>query len=521
MYDNQKSANLGLILAGFLRGSVTLTWKPFSFELLILAWNRVALTSSPDSLLAVLEAFEPVLNSIDVRTVAVKPMEQDKWQNLVTSVFLSEKTVEEIRKHQEKLPQLCTANLGFFVDAFPYSLSRLQDLVKEKIILRSNGHQTVEKGHIDLHTLGVASFQRSLRGSYQYVLSSSNLTSMPQTEREKLWSIFSNQFRESKRLGRASIHDMAKELLEVDLNDRDRKDFEVGIVIGDFVKIESASFKGSFFELTIKKTPGLKGLQLNLSLIRATDVAWNTLVWRRNVDLRETKGNRKKRFCVTRNSFELDGSTPFDTMNVELIHKPSALTLATTMATAPLRNVVEPLLKTLGAFCPLDEFKMMLLEPVRYGKEPQKTFENAVVWLLSIAGFHSVYLAAKIKANGHEKSFDVLRAVESRFEIGCADIIAYEENEALLLVDCDVGSPDDKKIRKLKATAKFIEKSLSNGKLRIVPVLFSPRDSTELPQEAGVSIVGREAIEGFFKEIAKGNLKKARHSIWYGSFLMF
>jgi hypothetical protein len=474
-------------------------------------------TSSPDDLHSVIKAFEPALKSLDVRIVAVKTCEQDKWQNLITSVFLGGRGVEEVRKGQEMLPQPRTADLAFFVDAFPYSFSALQDLAQEEITLTSYSHQTIQKGRVNLSAMKVGSIQRTLRGSNQYVLSSSNVASTPETERGKLWSVF-NQSREAKRSGYSSIYEMAKELLEIDLNPSDRKDFEVSIVVGDIVKIESVSFKGSRFSLIIKKARGLKGLQLNLLLTRGTAVSWNTCVWRRNVKLEDNYKNSGNRFCVVRRSYDLDDLLPFDTMGIELIHKASALTLSTAWAEVPLRNVVEPFLKTLGAFCPLDEFRKMLLDPVHYGKEPQKTFENAVVWLLSMAGFHTVHVGGKIKADGHEKSFDVLRAVESRAEIGCADIIAYEENEALLLVDCDVGPIDNKKIQSLNATAKFFEKSLNIEKLRIVPLLFSPKDYSELPQQTGMTIVGRDAMESVFREITKGNLKRARNIISTGTF---
>jgi len=57
----------------------------------------------PDDLLPVLKAFSPALKSIDVRTVAVCPASEEHWQNLVTSIFLSDKTVEEIKLEHKKL----------------------------------------------------------------------------------------------------------------------------------------------------------------------------------------------------------------------------------------------------------------------------------------------------------------------------------------------------------------------------------------------------------------------------------
>ena len=58
----------------------------------------------------------------------------------------------------------------------------------------------------------------------------------------------------------------------------------------------------------------------------------------------------------------------------------------------PIANAVDPFLRTLNGFLPLEEFKRMLLEPQICGKKPQDIFENAVAWLLSMAGFTTIHL---------------------------------------------------------------------------------------------------------------------------------
>jgi hypothetical protein len=117
----------------------------------------------------------------------------------------------------------------------------------------------------------------------------------------------------------------------------------------------------------------------------------------------------------------------------------------------------------------------MLFEPQLSG-DPKTVFENATVWLLSLAGFYTVYLGAKTKTTKKKRmdSYDVLRT-EKGYEIGCADILAYEDNKRLLIVDCDIGPLDDKKIQKLIETCDFLKNRGNYGKLEFVPVLFSPR----------------------------------------------
>lgn len=65
--------------------------------------------SITNELYSVFEALKPALRSMDVRTFAVSAPEGD-WQNLVTSVYLTENSVDEVRKQQEKMllrePQL-------------------------------------------------------------------------------------------------------------------------------------------------------------------------------------------------------------------------------------------------------------------------------------------------------------------------------------------------------------------------------------------------------------------------------
>lgn len=57
------------------------------FRKLLKPMEKVA----PDELFPVLEALKPVLKSIDIRTIAVAPPSEGSWQNLVSSVYLTEK----------------------------------------------------------------------------------------------------------------------------------------------------------------------------------------------------------------------------------------------------------------------------------------------------------------------------------------------------------------------------------------------------------------------------------------------
>jgi len=158
----------------------------------------------------------------------------------------------------------------------------------------------------------------------------------------------------------------------------------------------------------------------------------------------------------------------------------------------------------------------MLFEPENYGKNPQQIFENAVTWLLSLAGFETVHLGGQIKKlNGKNESFDKLFA-KSGYHIGSADIIAYEENERILLIDCDIGTVDPKKVQKLAELKKhFREKLKCYEKLPIVPILFSPKDFRKTSPSLDVMIADQTVIKRIFEAVLKGNREQTRSLLYY------
>ena len=157
----------------------------------------------------------------------------------------------------------------------------------------------------------------------------------------------------------------------------------------------------------------------------------------------------------------------------------------------------------------------LLFAPQLYGKQPQKIFENAVNWLLSLAGFQTIYLGFEITTSKGRKKFDSLTAKESGIPIGSTDIIAFEENYRLLLVDCDIGGIDDNKIDKLLGACKRLAESSGFNKFSFVPVLCTPKEC-EVRTKKGVTVVDKLVLEGILEEVAKGNRKEAREKIIIG-----
>lgn len=447
----------------------------------------------PDSLCSVLEAFKVVLKSIDIRTVAVRP-EGGLWKNLITAITISEKTVTEVEKDQKKIPIIRNNEFAIFSLASSLDFSLFEKIKEGKILFETTeGNLEVKVEFKDLLTLK-ASSTGIYHGNFLRAT-----TSALEGDRGKLWDIANNQHREAKRFGYRDIWELFKNTLKIGVSYSEPKDFEVNIP--SFAHIEQASFNGKLFEVRIKKPLNLSGLQLNLSLknrnSQPADILWH-----------ETKQVENNEFV-----FQPYNMIPFDSMEVELIHRDSALVLDSVSVVVPLANAVDPILRTVNGFISLDEVKRMLLEPQNCGEHPDVIFENAIAWLLSIAGFSIIHLGVKVKkVDGKSIQTDRLD-LENNYQVGTADIVAYKESDSLYLIDCDLKGNDTKKIHDLVELQTHFQTAFSEyNQLRIVAVLCSPKDLSEINHE-GLVRFSNYRINQMFEEVMRGNLEKARSTL--------
>ena len=155
----------------------------------------------------------------------------------------------------------------------------------------------------------------------------------------------------------------------------------------------------------------------------------------------------------------------------------------------------------------------MLLEPTKCGDDPSEIFENAVAWLLSMAGFSTIRLGIKVKtAKGICQQTDRLK-LENEYQVGAADIIAYNNIETLYLIDCDLKGNDNKKIQDLIELQKHFQSVFGEYKqLRIVPVLCSPKDLNEIIRE-GLVLFGNYRINQMFEDVMRGHAEQARSTL--------
>lgn len=441
---------------------------------------------------SILVALKPALKSIDIRTVAVKTSLESDWQNLITSVFMTEKTVDEIRKQQEKIPHLRDNNVAFFLKAIPFDYTLIGNIENDREVKFATpfGFNNVQFRKLDLSKFKVSSTQQIISGSYRWILHTIAIGS--QNERAELWNIANDNEIVAKRQGFPNIGALARNWLKIEYSNGSQKDFE--LVIPSLASIESKRFIDSKFEIRVKKVSSLTDLQLNLSLARN-----NINLWTKTMKVREEQAEPPNAFTTITEVLELEDLKPYDSINVELTLGESALTLDNTCEFAPFSNVVEPFMKAFGAFCPLKKLKSMLLEPHKH-KKPDRIFENAVTWLLSLAGYNPLHLGQSF-----EKCY-----TETKFEVGSADIIAYEECKRIFLIDCDTGPIDPRKIQQLIELGKYFSESFKEYPgLEIVPILVTPKKYEGQPK-SGVRIVDSGSLERIFEELAKGELERAR-----------
>lgn len=485
--------------------------------------EKLGNTMSVITVSEVVKAFCSSFKSIDLKTVAVRP--ENQWVNLITSIFLSSKAPEEIDAKQEKLIKKLpekTDKFGFFLSC--YDIKKLSYLFGQiskgkipttRISIKFQDITAIKCREINPYELKAVNYIPShLKENEEWRLIGAEAKGQVE-DRRNLWSIAENQDRAVRLLNFKDIYELIEETLGIrDFARGNDMDFIIGIPMP--ARIVGASLSDSSVKVKSKKAFNLKDLQLNLTVqgvrlgggFYETASRYTKSVSRARAELKSLPGYK---FCFVTDSIQVNNLMPHDLIDVKLIHKLiPTLNLDERRLTAPLKNAVEPFAKALASFCSLEDFKKRLLNPEQIRRGRMKTseiFENAVAWLLSLVGFSVVQL----------KDFESLRVPETKYERGSIDMIAYRENECLLLVDCDTSIPESKKIGSMIAVKNyfgFIQDE--HGCPRIFSVIFSPRDCSEISVgRQAIKIVDKHQIMGIFEDVMKGNQEQARLSLVY------
>ena len=450
----------------------------------------------------VLRAFSPAFKSLDVRIVAVKL--NGKWRNVITSIFPSWKSPEEVKSEQQQIKEMLknTGNFRIFLlcSFFKDYVSLFDQLEKGEIVV--HGRAKIIFGEFDVYGLKVDQFYLRapdfVKEVKEWKLVGSKATARKD---DGIWPIVESQNDSARLLGFEDAYEFINETLRIKGFNRKKPE---ALIIGIPVpaRIVKASFSNSTLKVKSKKHFLLNDLQLNVSLERVDSRNYFGNVWRNVAYVNKCKRLSESDFCFVKDSIQVPNPRPDDTIKVELIHrKAPTLTMDKTRLRVPLENAVEPFAKSLFRFCPVDEYEKRLFTPEQY-KKSSKVFEDAVAWLLALIGFSVAQL----------RNFEKLKVRETGYERGSIDIIAHRENECVLLIDCDTSVPDDKKLGYLDEVRNYISSFITDKHRlpRVISVLISPREYSEPSNDLNLRIVGRFQIERIFAEAMKGNSDEAR-----------
>jgi hypothetical protein len=167
-----------------------------------------------------------------MRTIAVKTPSGEGWENLVTSIVVSEKSVEEVGIEQSKLPKLRNNQIALFLLALPFDYSVFGGFVQGDIEQKwwevaggilASGSRHIKTRQFNPLVLKVRYTQRWEGDSWRYVLfvADEDLSQ----ERERLWTTTQSQEDTAKVLSYSSILELIRDVLRIDINNLDRKDF--------------------------------------------------------------------------------------------------------------------------------------------------------------------------------------------------------------------------------------------------------------------------------------------------------
>lgn len=453
----------------------------------------------------VLQAFSSAFRSIDLRIAAVD--HEGQFTNVITSMFFSYKSPEELELEQGKLRATMPSG-DFLILLLGFPFAGASDLFRQLGKGKLKIFPPTHFGELNMTKIKVQSRPDFLREIGEWNLVGSKVDSK---KGDEIWDIVDSHSGQARLSGYKDSYDLINEILGIRGFQRGKKEaLVIGIPV--LARIADVRFTGSKMRIKTRKAASLEDLQLNIYQRRPSKRGgqWESVSRsRKPILVKRCKSSSRRRFCTVTNSINLATAKPYDLVEVELIHKGEpSLSMDTAGSRVPLVNVTEPLAKTLFSFCSMNEFRERLLHPEKH-KNPSIVFENAVAWLLSLIGLSVLQLG---------KKFEKLRVYETKFERGSVDMIAYKESEYLVLVDCDTAIPDEKKVRSMTALKQYFESlQTAQGEPRICPVIISPRDCSGLAIDAFnvVKVVGGSGIERIFEEAMKGNVKGAIYSLLF------
>lgn len=453
-----------------------------------------------ESLLNIIWGLGNYLKSIDVRSLAFNL--KDEWINIVTSIFFSSKPIEKVREEHSrlKLPKMKSVKLFCFAQN-----------IKSNIF--SKGHISVKHypsflvdarirtDCLKLFKSSIAFHSNHLRtyGDWKIFGVEENETVQG---REKCWEHLSMNEGIVIPLGYNSIYEWINDSLKIiNFSNSDKIGLIVGIPI--HAKINSLKVKEDTVKVNVKSHKDVSNLFCNIIQQRFSN-GWIT-IHNSPVYLQKPKtfsGN----YVYYEEEVKFQKMKPHDTVVGSLRNSNFAkLEIDRNSARAPLEKPLEPLSYAFNYFYEMKEFKNQLFNPETFKKttkrksNPALLFEEAVSWLLSLAGLSVIKL-------GEQETINLPSGITYS-----ADILAYKENEYLYVIDCDIQHISQNKVDNLLQIVALLEPIRDErGKPEIIPMIFTPKEpTTPLTIDNRVKIYNGSRIKKLYEEILKG--EEIRH----------
>jgi len=189
-------------------------------------------------------------------------------------------------------------------------------------------------------------------------------------------------------------------------------------------------------------------------------------------------------------SFNVDNVLPDSRFEIFLFSKslPELQIMETVFV--PISQPLLPLTQSYDQFHRLEELEVILARPETLdSRHRSDIFEKGVCDLFSLCGLSTIHLGE------HEKLI-----LDNKTEIGSADILAYDGDETLFVIDCDIKFPDPKKMENLIHLCRYLE-SLPKVKevKNVIPIIVSPSPTSLTNSD--VFIIDRALIQRLFKGI--------------------
>ena len=454
----------------------------------------------------VYNAFKDYYLSYDLRVLAYKhKLERDyEWRTIISSVFLSEKKVEDISSIQKslKLPTMNNIQLFCFSDKSVNFKNYFNHISRGGIYrfidIITNEEVAITIGKFDLGAIQIGYFPKYYELDLDHKLFGTEL-STEIAERDECWALLKNIEDNVILIGYENLNEWIKSIFRI-------AEFQSGskatIYIAFPVKanIRYIDIKNNIVAYNITAQKNISNLQINV---------YNKFLYRgysRSSEFRpkllKSPKKDKEDFYLYTGTIEFSNIPPSNHIEIQLINRNvPKLLIDILRCDPPLDNTLEPLIKSFREFFSIKEFTDQLFNPEKMKKknithDSSWYFEEAISWLLSMGGLSVIRL-------GEKEKISLISGVELS-----ADILAYQENEFLFIIDCDIQHADPLKADKLLQITEIM-KPMQNasGKPEIYPVLFTPKEPITAEIKKNIGIIDGPLIEELLKKAIEGDKK--------------